>query len=321
MEHKSGWLDIGGLLSNFEFYDFDRLRVRTLTIGDLSILRDAVETRNLDTLVLLMQDKIDQDINQLLEMDFRYLMFWIKAKSFPESPMTLTWTCTNHPVHHQGYPRQYAKDPALKKLNTDTLKRIGYERTMCGKKNTEIIRQFNQDVRVMPRGFRLPQGYKFPRVKDMLQAEELKEDKGYGELADLLCWIDEPDLARAEEVFDWEDRDSGQTIERIRELRKNHSYGVGIGYKLTCFRCGHEYPINEANPSIWDIFPRMGTQAVVDMQYNIMSQFKSYLDESTPTMKFLYWHSLYVKHRKEQEEERKRLESLKGKKAYGGTRI
>lgn len=320
MERKSGWLDIGGLLSNFEFYDFKRLRVRTLTIGDLAVLRDAVEYKNLDTLVMLMQDKIDQDIYELLEMDFIYLMFWIKTKSFPESPMTLTWTCTNYPIHHQGYPTRYARDPALRKMNSHTLKRIGYERTQCGKKNTEIVRQFKQNIRVMPEGTRLPKGYKFPRVRDMLEAQELKEDHNMGELADLLTWFDTKTVKEAMEVFDWEDQDSGTTIERLRKLREDYNYGVGIAYTLTCFKCGHKYNIDEKDPSIWDIFPRMSTNAVVDMQYNIMAQFNAYLDETTPTMKFLYWHSLYVKHRKEQEEERKKRESLKGKKAYGGTR-
>lgn len=294
------WVDIGGLLSDFRYYDFNRLRVKTLTVGDLHTLSSIVGTRSVLGMIDFIDDHIDQDVNKLLDIDFYYIMFWLKKNSYPDNSMTLTWDCVNWITHAQGKPNSIVQDPDIKALSTPSLNFFGYERSKCGNKNTEIVYKIDTTYSAIP-DVKLPIGYAFPKVGTMAQAEFVRDSGEYDGLIEYFRWLDYDDINEAIEMFDWEG-DGDQTVARIDQLRTQHDYGIRVKYRLTCNRCGKQYTIDKT-PDIFGIFPLIDAKAIMDMQYNIMGQFNTSIDNNTSSQSLLYWHSSYVKDRQKAKEQ------------------
>ncbi|SBV38385.1 hypothetical protein BN7874_210 [Phage NCTB] len=308
---STGWLDVGGLISDFSHYDFNRIKVRPLTVGDLSVLDNATRHKSIDTLINLMQDHVDQDVTKLLVLDFKYILHWLRQKSFPENSITITWRCVNPRIHVKDFPKEFVRDAGIAHLNSSSLSRLGYERSPCHRLNTEIVYQVKTRVEQIPDNFKLPKGYKWPLIRDLLEAEDMLEKPENEAIVPYLMWIKADSLSEALEEFDWYNDDATQTMHTIDSLRAMR-YGTYTLYKLTCASCGKEYHIDK-QADLFEILPAIGTQTVMDLQYNIFGNFPgAVIDEDTPAMKLLYWHSSLVKDKQKKAEEQKQKEATKG---------
>lgn len=304
------WLDVGGIISDYSVYPFKSIKLRPLTIGDLGVLDNAVRHRSIHTLVDLIQTHISVDVKTLRVIDFKYLLFWLKQKSFPDNSITVEWRCVNPVVHVEGFPKRIDKSGKLDTLNSASLHRMGYERSTCSRLNTEIVYMVRSSVEVIPTNFKLPKGYKFPIVQDLLDAEELLEDESLEHLVPYLMWIDSP-LNDALEIFELMDGDIFETCANIDKF-KALPYGTRINYKLKCGTCDHEYNIVK-DPDLFSILPSLPGDKVMDLQYNLFGNFPgAVLDEDTPSMKLFYWHSRLVKDKQKQEEAEKKRQAQRG---------
>lgn len=305
------WVDIGGLLSEFRYYSFNRLRVKTFTVGDLLTLSKIVQTRSVLGMIDFIDSHIDQDVNELLDIDFYYVMFWLKKQSYPDSTMTLTWDCTNWNVHEAGKPRVIINDPNIVGMSTPSLNYFGYERSRCGYKNTEIVYKIDTQFRTMPDTIVLPKGYRFPRVRTMGEAEFVRDTGMYDNLIEYFRWLDYDSIHEAIENFDWEG-DADETMQKIDRLMAQHDYSIKTAYKLRCSSCHTVHDIKRI-PDLFAIFPLIDSQAVMDMQYNLMGQFNVAINPDTDARSLLYWHSNYVKDRQRAKEEAAKAKAVKGK--------
>lgn len=308
---SNGWLDLGGIISDYQFYDFNKIKVRPFTVSDLSAIDTAVKHKSVETMVTLMQDHVDVDVTKLLDMDFRYVLHWLKQKSFPESSITITWRCVNYPIHIKDFPKRYDKRPEIQSLNTMELHRLGLEKTKCSRLNTEIVYTVRNEVITIPPGFKLPKGYKFPTVQDLLDAEEMEESPELQMMIPYLMWIKADSLYQAVEEFDWLDFSDAiiTTVDGLRALE----FGTYINYELTCQSCGKAYPIRK-NFDMFNILPGISQKTVMELQYNIFGNFPgAVISEDTPAMKLLFWHSNLVKDKQKQKEEQAKKEHAKGR--------
>lgn len=294
--------DIGGLLSGFRFYDFKQLKVKPFTIADLTAISEAVKHKSVIGMIDIVDQHIDQDVNQLLDCDFYYILFWLKQKSYPDTSVTLTWECINYPVHVQDKPKSIVTDKELTGLNTSMLNLLGYERSKCNRLNTTIVYQMKTAFKEIPKDLVLPKGYAFPRVGSMVEAEFIKDDGMYNDMLPYLRWLKYDSLADAIEYFDFEDDDGTETLSKIKNLMALYSYDITVEYTLRCLSCDHLYVINKV-PDMFSILPLIDSKSVYDMQYNLMSQFKTQTSDDTESRKLLYWHSLFVQDRQKQKEQ------------------
>ena len=302
-------LEVGGIISDYSDYPFDRIRLKPLEVGDMLTLFNATQHRSVGTLVNLIQSHVDIDVTQLRVLDFKYILHWLKQKSYPENVMTVTWTCTNWPIQSIGIERVIKDVPYLEKLNSTSLEQLGYERAACKRKNTTLVYNVRTRTTQIPVGFKLPKGYKFPLVRDLLEAEDLLEEPEYEHIVPYLMWLDCGTLKEALELFDWYDdyEKTAGDIERFQAL----PYGTRIMYDLKCNRCDKQYTVDK-DLDIFEILPAIDQQKIMDLQYNIFGQFQgAVISEDTPVMKLLYWHSCLVKDKQKQEEERRKQAASK----------
>jgi hypothetical protein len=303
--------DIGGLLSGFRYYDFKQLKVKPFSVADLSSISEAVKHRSIIGMVDIVNSHIDQDVNVLLDCDFYYILFWLKQKSYPDTSVTLNWDCVNYPVHFQDQPKHFVKDPEVEGLNTSMLKMLGMERSPCGRLNTDIVYKVNTKFKEIPSDACLPKGFCFPRIGSLVEGEFIKDLGLYDDLIPSLRWLDYSSLEEAIEYFDYEDTDGTETLDKIAKMRKQFDFSIKVSYNLKCASCGKVYNINK-EPDMFGILPLVDSKAVYDMQYNLMSQFKTQTGEETESRKLLYWHSLFVKDRQKQKEQAAKNKAVAG---------
>lgn len=294
------WIDIGGLLSDFRYYDFKRLRVKPLSVQDLLTLSTIVQSSSVLGMIDFVDDHIDQDVNELLDIDFYYVMFWLKKHSYPDSTVTVTWTCSNINVHKTDKPRELVTDPNIVKMSTPSLNYFGYDRSVCGYMNTEILYKIDTLFKEIPNRD-LPIGYRYPRVATLAEAEFLKDTELYDSFLEHIRWLDYPNLAEAIEWFNVEGP-ADETIQIISDLMDSNDYSIKTKYHLKCNLCGTQHEVVKT-PDMFRIFPLIDAKAVMDMQYNLMGQFQVSLAAETDARSFLYWHSNYVKDRRKAQEE------------------
>lgn len=79
------------LPSNFIFYDFKDLKVRKFEIRDLAKMSKVVKTESHKLFKEVIQSCIDQNVNALTNGDFKYLCYWLRLNSYPNSPMSINW--------------------------------------------------------------------------------------------------------------------------------------------------------------------------------------------------------------------------------------
>lgn len=75
---------------------FTDVYVRPLEVPDLVALIPATKKKTEGEVLTVMLDALSraiaQDVRELTEPDFRFLMYWWKVSSFLKSPMTISWT-------------------------------------------------------------------------------------------------------------------------------------------------------------------------------------------------------------------------------------
>ena len=79
------------LPSNFIFYDFKDIKVRKFEIRDLAKMSKVVKTESHKLFKEVIQSCINQDINALTTGDFKYLCYWLRLNSYPNTPMSINW--------------------------------------------------------------------------------------------------------------------------------------------------------------------------------------------------------------------------------------
>ena len=73
-------------------YDFKEIFVRPLNVDDLGAIAAANATKSQTAMIDAVANCVVQDVRDLTEPDFRFVMYWLRLNSFTRSPFSLTWT-------------------------------------------------------------------------------------------------------------------------------------------------------------------------------------------------------------------------------------
>jgi len=127
-EHvTSGKFEFMNLPSSYIFYDFDSVFVRPFNVGDLRRMSVAVRTLSQSMLMDIVAGCMTQDPREFTPQDFYYILYWLRSRSYPKTPMTVRWASRYGVMDDAIVNRSDFKEVRLntdkKELFTDMYKR------------------------------------------------------------------------------------------------------------------------------------------------------------------------------------------------------
>jgi len=128
-EHvTSGKFEFMDLPSSYIFYDFDSVFVRPFNVGDLRRMSVAVRTLSQSMLMDIVAGCMTQDPRELTPQDFYYILYWLRSRSYPKTPMTVRWASRYGVVDDAVVNRSDFKEVRLEKENNKKLFKEMHER-------------------------------------------------------------------------------------------------------------------------------------------------------------------------------------------------
>lgn len=250
IEKNSNYIDIT-LPSNFHFYPFKSLAVRTFRAVDQSKCIRAAKEGRFRHLVDAISATLQPGISayDLTHEDFYFLMYWHRMNSFSKTPYVHRTICEN-PDH-------------LAKVMTDEMDDKTLEiQTLITNTHLQEV-QFDPTKIVVPEG--LAEKYKLDvlRIRDMVEIEEMEDQApdfpDIEFLADLAGYIKPEPLktnvpnapVQYQSIKDRIQVVAEMTPDEVEDLQKYvksvSSYGVTENINVKCRGCGAE---REAKVSI-----------------------------------------------------------------------
>jgi hypothetical protein len=303
------FVDIGNLPSNFACYDFDELYLREFDVNQLRLL-NFTKSRNkpMRQLIRVIQLSVAQDVLELTDGDFEFLLAWLRKNSYPEAPVYVNWECRHTNLVYSDNREFYLGPPV------DERDRIlkGLEHETCNTKNVELVRAVYTEILYVGDEFEgLPyDDLDFPRVRTLSDMYDHLQDNPHDRLMAELCrWIKGPKTFKDKLDF-LLDQEDNELYERLLKVRETYKHGILERMNLCCRECQYRWTYQSA-PKYLTFFADNADKDIQKIQYNLLSEFSLQPDMSMPSKSFLYHHSKMI-HDKREAEERK-----KGIKAFG----
>lgn len=292
------YVNIGGLPSGFKLYDFDTLEIRPLLVSDMqNVEYIKVFKRPLDVFLLLKNvlRLDDSRIWQLTIDDCVYILSYLRRICYTDAPITVTWDCNASVVNEIG--KRLAFRPEHLHSTPEELRRIGLQRRVCERKNSELIYPHSMEYEVSSLDdFEIPAGLKIPRLLDAHLYQESYDEMGasIAMFQRHLIHIDAPTIRERLEFIG----NDLEKLDQIESFADKCFHGIRVGYRLRCFDCNHS-PYYSKSVDLWDALPIVDETSMMNIQYTMLVKFHTQIDENTPIKKLLFWHSAYQKDKQE----------------------
>ncbi len=240
-ELSSGYVSID-LPSQFQFYEFKTLAIRTLKAVDQAKLHQAATQKRIRYTVEAISATLGNGISafDLTPQDFYYLMYWQQVNSFLKYPRVVTAHCTD---------AQHNEDVLLGKWNEDLKKRVPLDENTLQMKvtvNKTTLETKNLEYKLSD--------FRWPSIEHLdLHVETMRDIVDAAENLTELENLDEIEWLAGYAAF-LRRRDPEDTLikrmERIRDLTADQvsdldeyilattSYGVSESTKIKCMECG-----------------------------------------------------------------------------------
>ncbi len=240
-EVSSGYVSIS-LPSQFRFYGFKTLSIRTLKALDQAKLYQAATQNNIRYTVEAISATLGDGVSafDLTPQDFYYLMYWQRVNSTLKNPLVVTAHCTNE---------QHNEDVLLGKWDESLQKRVPLDEKTLQMRVT--VNKTTLDVKDL--GYVPETDFKWSSIegldlhvetmRDIVDAaenladlENLSETEWLAGYAAFLRRQDETDtlMTRMERIHDL-------TMDQVSDLdeyiKATTSYGVSESTKVKCMEC------------------------------------------------------------------------------------
>lgn len=297
----SRFVDIGDLPTGFSPYPFKKLFLRQFTVGELQLLHFGMRSSvsPYSHIIRAVQMTCSEDITNLTDGDFEYVMAWQRLHSFPKVPLQVSWKCHNH-VMVNDETKGFIAD--LKTADIKSAYMRGYKISTCGFNNVEIVNAAQTIVHTLDdNNLHLPyDDLDFPRVATLSDSYDyILENPHMRHMAEVARWIKRGTTFAAKLRFLML-QDSMDTYERILEVRDKYNHGISEKMTLRCNQCNNRLP-HESKPRMLTFFADNSEQDIFNISYNLLSQFGMQPDMNMPAKIFLFHHSTMVKDRQEAE--------------------
>ena len=234
----SNFHDLGTLPSlgiPYPEYEDMKVYIRPFRLPELKLLSRAAELNEVEHLLRAVDNVITVPAKRLTIGDFFYVMLWLRLHSMPKSPYVVEWKCTQpYFVHKETRKYLTYKDevwPTLEELRRD------YENSPCDTENTSIIHQADVQIITLDEGFKLPQGFDYPRMSCYADRAAALKDPEIALLAPAIQWLAgetwEQKMAIAEINPD--------AIGEALDINKKVSHGISETVTFDCYRCRYSH--------------------------------------------------------------------------------
>jgi hypothetical protein len=233
----SRFSEIGGLPSDYHPYpelkQSRKFYIRPFTMAELRLVSKSIATKDIRHIIRAVDLVIDYDVNDLSIGDFYFLLLWLRLHSYPKSPMMVQWPCTNKiykSIESEGQSVRYlesGKEPSEDEKGF-------FELVECNTQNAEAIHNANTVVHDLPDEVELPEGFDFPRVRDLTDITKALKDPELTMLVKGLQWI----AGTWEEKIKKLDGPNGIDLyDTGSALADTFIHGIGEHAVLTCRSC------------------------------------------------------------------------------------
>jgi hypothetical protein len=297
---------IGGLPSEYRWYDIKALNVRQILLSDMSAIeRSKSQSRMQDTVSLLNEftDWAEYDIWKLTCGDAIYILAYLRKTCYTESHLTMTWDCYAHAIKNaRGTIFREHSDKDDRWLMRNKMKK-----SKCGTKNTNLVYANKYKyVPIIPKwsALDIPSDCHVPTLYDIHLIEEYSDSNEkdwlkYKKFADVIACIDGSTIEEKLELFAV--KHSAKFVRDVNKFYANAYHGIELRYELDCAECGNK-PQMVKRLGTHDVLPNITEKSVMNMQFNIMQAMNIQVTEDTPIKKLLYWHSVYQKNAAERKQ-------------------
>lgn len=298
--------NVGDLPTGFFVYpELRPIYIRPFQIRELNLIHRGRATQTLEHIVRAIDLVTNCDVLKLTDGDFEFIMAWLRVQSFPDVPLLVQWKCTaSHLV--SKIDKSYYTGPKMSALQTALR---GYVSEVCNHNNTEIVHQHQTIITSLEddfehKGFETNLEVDFPRVSTLLEYYALIETHPeMRDVAKYARWLKAgTTLKQKIEAFNAMDADDYPELVRVA---KKYFHGVKEIVRLRCGMCEHAVE-HTSGINHLSFFADNTQTSIMDMQYKLMTAFKSVFPDSTPAKEFLYHYSSLIKDERE-EEARRRL--------------
>lgn len=308
-ERDPRYVDIGDLLTGAATYDFDRLYMRQFILEDLQLLHHGMtsRTRPHQHIIRAVQLTCSQDITQLTDGDFLYIMAWLRKQSFPDFPIQAKYVCHN-PVYTNAKNNIGHFDNAA-----DAAKQKFYLRP-CGAENKILVRQNKVKIYTLEDDDLTIDhpDIDFARVRTLTDYyEHIEKNPRDKYVAELARWVKKGTTFRAKLLYLLAQEDF-KLWDAIEAHKKRYFHGVTENIQLVCGQCNH-VRWHESNPCLLKFFSDNTDKDIYNMSYNLMSQFGAAPDLKLPARMFIYHHSTLVADRRDAENKAKQAREQRGR--------
>lgn len=293
---------IGDLPSGCFTYNWKELYIRPFDVVELPLLALGAHARynGISHLLRAVDIVINQNVSDLTDGDFSFILGYLRKFSFPSTPLVVQWHC-----HKQVYQHPEGKlwldeehpIPSNLQVREQKLKRID-----CNTNNTEIVHNVKTLIDTLDDDWvNTDPDLDLPRMgtySDYL--EHTIVDPGYKTLGMLARYVAAGDTYRDKLTLIESDID---LYEKAYAFRRRSIHGIRETMGLRCRSCDNRVPF-ESHPNFRSFFPESSEQEISDVQYNLMSRFHIQPNDRMSSLKLLYHHSCLVRDVKEDEQRR-----------------
>lgn len=236
----------------------------------------AMRYRSPDMLLEAIQDLCTENVYEMEDDDFRYLLACIDKTSYTEDTRVMNWRCLA-PRWIRGVPNTPGFDYVPENPHNPA-----YTKSTCDSLNTQDVRL---KVRVTGKRRTLPDGMRHPKIKTLVEAHEAIS-AGYPEdLINCARWVDS----------DWSLVDIADSLElaEIATIKQNMYSIIEVEQKL---RCGFLPQRGNALRSARHLWLPSCIQRRVHDEHAVQPEhaFQRAHSEDVPIKRLLYHHGCYV---------------------------
>lgn len=298
------FVDIGDLPTGFDAYDFKRLYIREFSVAELKLLHVGMHSRvrPIEHIIRAVQMCCTEDISELTDGDFEFVLAWLRLNSYPRAPLQVSWTCTETNVVKK-VGRAFYKGPTLTERQ---MQLQGLEFEVCNTKNVSIVQRYGTNILTLEDGHTkiAYDDIDFPRTKTLPEFFEMVDEQP--ELRHMLeCarWVKRGDTLRAKLIY-LSSRPDNDLYERILECRERYHHGIEEYMHLRCRVCDYEWT-HHTTPKLLSFFADNREEDLFKIHYSLLAEFGQPYDPNMPAKLMLYNFSSLAKDKRDAAERSK----------------
>lgn len=233
------YMSIGNLPSNYIPYSFKDLMIRPLTVNEMKLISKAGVTRDEDYLIRAVDLCISEDVQDLTQGDYYYVLMWLRINSSPKTPYAVTWKCP------ESFYQNIVDGSIIKNDKTKWIPDIrdmkNYKEVKCDTSNTELVHMTTLNILQFPDEIDpLGPEFDFPRVRIIKQVRDLYEDPEMQLLLPALQWIKGDTIA--DRIAFLEAQPNTDLLMEALSLEATLVHGIEEKCTLHCRTCRAEHP-------------------------------------------------------------------------------